>query len=424
MLKIANFGRFYPKAKMPVCKRTPLEGELDCANQDFDVPDILLNVCETGRTGLLTFSTTEAERTLFVREGSYIFAKSSSMDDRLGEFLLRSQRVALRDLVSLSKMVKPGKRLGALLVESGALDPKELVQSVVGQVRSIVLGLFRWTKAQYRFVEQELPSKETITLSMPTSKLIVDGIQGIDSWWRIERGIGELDSLYRAVSGTEEAVRSVHLDTPALELLAMLSKPKRIGDACTDSSLTELEVCKLLWVFRSLGWVESVEDDGTALLDNWQMNAEGLPVESAVGPLVAEPEPVPKTEPPLPEAAPSQSPGLVAPELPAPGPAHPILSAANHGDGPHFESDKGLPFTQESSPRFPPADSMDAADAADEDQTVYLPPAARAPNSVEVPEGVGEQKTEQDPDAVPALDPSMDMDMEGLSEALKSDSSK
>ena len=95
---------------MPVCKKTPLEGELDCAKLDFDVPDVLLSVCETRSTGLLTFSTTEAEKTLFLREGSYIFAKSSSMDDRLGEYLLRSQRVALKDLASLSRMVKPGKR--------------------------------------------------------------------------------------------------------------------------------------------------------------------------------------------------------------------------------------------------------------------------------------------------------------------------
>ena len=400
---------------MPVCKRTPLEGELDCAHQDFDVPDVLLNVCETGRTGLLTFSTTEAEKTLFVREGSYIFANSSSMDDRLGEYLLRSQRVALRDLASLSKMVKPGKRLGALLVESGALDPKELVQSVVGQVRSIVLSLFRWTKAEYRFVEQELPSKETITLSMPTAKLIVDGIRAIDSWWRIERGIGELDSLYRAVSGTEEALRSVHLDTPALELLAMLSKPKRIGDACTDSSLTEMEVCKLLWAFRSLGWVESVEDDGTALLDNWQMEAESAPQEAAAEPVVAEPEPVSH------EAVPPESPVPVAAVLPAPILANPILSPANHGDVPHFENDTGLAFARDSNQPFP---SPEPAEPADGDQTVYLPPAARAPHSVEVPEGADGRKTRGDPDALPTLDPSMDMDMEGLSEALKGDASK
>jgi hypothetical protein len=408
---------------MPVCKRTPLEGELDCAHQDFDVPDVLLNVCETGRTGLLTFSTTEAEKTLFVREGSFIFAKSSSMDDRLGEYLLRSERVALRDLASLSKMVKPGKRLGALLVESGALDPKELVQSVVAQVRSIVLSLFGWTKAEYRFVEQELPSKETITLSMPTSKLIVDGIRGIDSWWRIERGIGELDSLYRAVSGTEEALRSVHLDTPALELLAMLSKPKRIGDACTDSSLTEMEVCKLLWAFRSLGWVESVEDDGTALLDNWQLEGENPPEEVAAEPVVAEPEPaIPK--PPSPEAVAVESPVPVATEVAAPGLGEPILELASHGDAPHFENDPELPFTPDSKETLSPAEPVEPVEPVDDDQTVYLPPSARAPQRVEVPPDAGRGKMEQDPDALPPLDPSMDMDMEGLSEALKGDSSK
>jgi len=393
---------------MPVCKKVPLEGELDCAQQDFDVPDILLSVCETKATGLLTFSTTEAEKTLFVREGTYIFAKSSSMDDRLGEYLLRSQRVALRDLASLSRMVRPGKRLGALLVESGALDPKGLVQSVVGQVRSIVLGLFRWTKAQYRFVEQELPSKETITLNMPTSQLIVDGILGIDSWWRIERGIGELDSLYRAVPGTEEALRSVELDTPALELLAMLNKPKRIGDACTDSSLTEMEVCKLIWAFRSLGWVESVEDDGTALLDNWQMEEQSA---------AAGPEPALELTPePPPEPASSEAPAPVpaepvSGEVPAPAVVEPVVDSGPNGDQTGSESD--APSFTEESPFPPPGD----------DQTVLLQPARPGTETSKPEDAADHGSAKQEPDAeLPAMDP--DMDMEGLSEALKGDSSK
>lgn len=176
-----------------------------------------------------------------------------------------------------SKLIKPGKRLGALLVESGYLDPKELVKSVVGQVRSIILSLFNWTKAHYEFVAQDLPSKETITLDMPTPQLIVDGIREIDSWWRISRGIGDLDSMYQAVSGTEGSLRSIELETPALELLAMLRRPKGVTEACTESSLKELDVCKLLWAFRSLGWVEAVEDDGASLLDQWD-KTEAAPV--------------------------------------------------------------------------------------------------------------------------------------------------
>ena len=365
---------------MPVGKRTPLQGELDCASSDFDVPDILLTVCETKGTGLLTFSTGEAEKTLFVRGGSFVFAKSSSIDDRLGEYLLRTGRVTLKDLARLSKLVQPGKRLGTLLVESGALDPKGLVQAVVGQVRSIVLSLFRWTKAQYSFVEQELPSKETITLNMPTAQLIVDGIRGIESWWRIERGIGELDSVYRTVSGTEGSLRSLDLDTPALELLAMLSKPKRTEEVCTDSALKEMEVCRLLWAFRSLGWVELVEDDGSSLLDNWQVDEKAS---SSEGP---------------------------APTVPIVGAG---VEPGGNGAGPRFESDAAVPSWEVSGPPFPSVDVEGPGAPPAEGE----PPLPRGdePSAVPLAEKPG---SKPQPEAErPVM--GMDLDMEGLGEVLK-----
>jgi hypothetical protein len=364
---------------MPVQTKIPLQGELDSSVADYDLPDILLTVCETKSTGLLTFSSPEAEKTLFVRDGSYIFAKSSSLDDRLGEYLLRSERVALKDLATLGKLVKPGKRLGALLVESGALDPKGLVQSVVGQVRSIILSLFRWTKAEYGFVEQELPSKETITLNMPTPQLIVDGIRGIDSWWRISRGIGELDSVYRAVADQEGSIRSTDLETSELELLAMLSRPRRVEDVCADSPLREMDVCKLLWAFRSLGWVEFVEDDGSSLLESWQMNEE----------TPAPPESIVPSEPALVE---------------------PIVEAKAEGGAdspPSFENDSALPsFSESPEQPFPPPTEDHPA-----------PPGApsTSPNE-EKPKG--EDKEDPKPET-PIVGTDMDMDMEGLGEVLK-----
>ena len=120
---------------MPVRAEIPLQGEFESSTADYDLSDILLAVCETKGTGLLSFSNPQAEKTLFVRDGAFVFAKSSAIDDRLGEYLLWSGRVGLKDLEAASKLIKPGKRLGALLVESGYLDPKELVKSVVGQVR-------------------------------------------------------------------------------------------------------------------------------------------------------------------------------------------------------------------------------------------------------------------------------------------------
>jgi len=237
----------------------PLEGELNCWSGGFDLPDLLLAVCKTGKTGLLRFVSAEAEKTLFLRDGEIIFAKSTSQDDRLGEYLLREGKISLQDLSKCIHLIAPGKRLGAILVDKGLLDPKELVQAVIGQIRAIVLSLFRWTEAWYGFNEQELPSKETITLDMPTAQLILDGVKLIESWRRITQGLGDMSSIYQRVSGNEEVLRDLDVDKATLEVLASISRSKSVTETCVESELGDLEVCRMMWVFRCFGWIEKVD---------------------------------------------------------------------------------------------------------------------------------------------------------------------
>ena len=271
------------------------------------------------------------------------------------------------------------------------------------QVRSIILSLFNWAKAHYEFVAQDLPSKETITLDMPTPQLIVDGIREIDSWWRISRGIGDLDSTYQAVSGTEGSLRSIELETPALELLAMLRRPKGVTEACTESSLKELDVCKLLWAFRSLGWVEAVEDDGASLLDQWD-KTEAAPApkpessqESPAGD--AEPAPLPAMVEPIVEAAPGQPVQEV--EAPSPG-SEPAFPQFN-------EQTVALPSLDSPPIAAEPIVSSDVGeDSTAQPAEIYEPAAAPEP---------GKAQPEAKSPATVGTD--MDMDMDGLGEVLK-----
>jgi hypothetical protein len=290
---------------MPGHEAIPLEGELNCWNGGFDLPDLLLSVCETGRTGLLRFTSAEGEKTVFVSKGEVVFASSSSEDDRLGEYLLRAGKISLGDLSKHTHMVRPGMRLGTLLVESGVLGPKELVQAVIGQVRAIVLSLFRWTEARYGFDEQELPSKETITLNMPTAQLIMDGIQMIDSWRRISQGVGSVDLVCRRVDGNEKMLRKLNLDTSVLEVLAILAQGKRVSEVCDSSPLPDIQVCRHLWAFRCLGWVEPGEAEQVASTPEEAVALDGE--ERPMAP-ASEPEldaPVSPEEVPAPVASPA-----------------------------------------------------------------------------------------------------------------------
>ncbi len=130
-----------------------------------------------------------------VEDGRLVFASSSDPDHRLGPMLLRRGTITLRQMEDAVRNLTPGKRFGTVLVESGVLDPKQLVRGVVDQTREIILNAFRWTSGSYRLSEGKAPG-EDITLNISTPQLVLDGISQIESWSRVERGCGGLDARY------------------------------------------------------------------------------------------------------------------------------------------------------------------------------------------------------------------------------------
>ncbi len=242
----------------------PLRGKFDCWNQGFDFCDLLLSICNSGETGDLRFKSPEAEKTVVIQSGRVVFARSSSADDRLGPFLLRMGKVRFDHLMDLTRFVSPTKRFGTVLVENNVLSPKDLVQGVIGQVRSIVLSLFNWPEAEYSFDAKD-PEKETITLRIATAKLVADGVRQVTSWRRVTGGIGSLDAVYQTNDGIEGSAAKADLEPATIELLSDLRGPKTIAEACAGSELSDFEVCQLLWAFHSLQWIAPVTEVSPSL---------------------------------------------------------------------------------------------------------------------------------------------------------------
>lgn len=246
---------------MVASKRIPLAGRLDWRSGGFDVPELLLAVTATGRSGCLELRSEEEEKRVFLEEGRITFASSSSPDDRLGAYLLSRNELRLCDLRQLSPKVSPGVRLGTLLLDRGLLGPGELARAVEGQLRDIVLGVFRLSQASYRFMESPSSPREPIKLSLPRERWILDGIERVSAWTRVSRGVGALDARYVIVPGQEKSLRELDLDTGSLELLALLRHPQNVEDVCAASELPDLAVCRRLWAFRLLGWIRREDDD-------------------------------------------------------------------------------------------------------------------------------------------------------------------
>jgi hypothetical protein len=224
---------------------------------DHDFAEVVSEVHARRWSGLLTLNHMGVEKGVRVQEGRLVFASSSSRDDRLGELLLRKGRITLHQYMAAGRAVSKGKRLGTVLVEQGALDPRELVKAVVEQTQEIIYSAFQWTEGLYHLTDTA-EAAESILLKLSTPDVILEGIRRIEAWSRIERGVGGLEARYVRADGYEQALDQMTLSLEKLSLLTALETEQDLGTICRGSSLSHFEVCRIMWAYRVIGVVRRV----------------------------------------------------------------------------------------------------------------------------------------------------------------------
>ena len=240
-----------------------------------DLPSLMLSLYEERWSGQVTLTSAGVGKTITVQDGKMVFASSSSTDDRLGELLLRRGRLSIQQFMDGSKAMTPGKRLGTVLVEQGALTPKDLVAGVVDQTREIIYSLFLWTEGHYR-VQEGPPSAEAIKLNLSTPDLIVEGIRRIDAWSRIDRAIGGMDARYERAANFEEAMAPTSVGPDMRAIVATLAQPRTVGEICAASTLDDFDVCRAIWAFRVVGILRRLEEAQPAAAPGVSLDDDGL----------------------------------------------------------------------------------------------------------------------------------------------------
>jgi tetratricopeptide (TPR) repeat protein len=223
-----------------------------------DFPDLVQTLHERRWSGTLSLTHMGQVKSVVVQKGRLVFASSSSRDDRLGELLLRRGRITVRQYAEASAAIGKGKRLGAALVEQGALDAADLVKVVVEHTQEVIYSVFPWTEGFYRMKEGS-PGEEAITLKMSTPDLILEGIGRIDSWSRVERGVGGLDARYERSEDWEKELKQMTLSSEKLALLTEHTSPRSVAEICeTSAMLSDFEVCRTIWAFRVIGVLRAI----------------------------------------------------------------------------------------------------------------------------------------------------------------------
>jgi len=153
---------------------------LSCDVRAFPLADLLSLVHRAGKSGYLLFEFQDAEKAVYLSRGEVVFAESNLRADRLGDCLLRAGLIDQDQLELAESQYRPDSRFGKVVVEHGILTPRDLWSGVKSQVEEIVRSLFSYTAGWIHFWEGEIEPDNVVRLSLPTNRLIGEGLERRD----------------------------------------------------------------------------------------------------------------------------------------------------------------------------------------------------------------------------------------------------
>jgi len=223
--------------------------------EETSVPELMRSVLGSGETGVLTFRRSDVTKSVYLHMGRIVYAKSSDPDERLGEDLLLSGKITVRQYLEASRLIRPGRRLGAILVELDAVEPEELIPALEHHVKEMLLDVFTWTSGEYELVMSEPGLDDVITLNFSMENLILEGVRRIRAWSRIYRGVGGDFGAVPVPTGNTEVMLRLELSEEEQEVLSHVNGRGTYEQICQVSYLTNLETLRVLWALQVLGVV-------------------------------------------------------------------------------------------------------------------------------------------------------------------------
>ena len=155
-----------------------LEGDLQ-----YFFPTEVFQLLQLGQAnGRLDLMRARETVELWFERGRPVFARTSGASVRAGEVLVHRGLLS-NDALSLAlaeQSARPGTRLGAMLVASGAITPEQLQAAVRETLRRIVYGVLLWREGRFRFHPGERVEAEDIQLDLDLDRLILEGLRLAD----------------------------------------------------------------------------------------------------------------------------------------------------------------------------------------------------------------------------------------------------
>ena len=133
--------------------------------EEFQLSDLLQIISTNEKSGKLNLTRHDAQGVIVFRQGKIIYAANSSARETLGFLLLTADLITeqqLLEALEIQHQADEEKRLGSILVETGALPSEALERVVRTQLEKVLNEFMDWDKGFFKFERLDLPDRGEI----------------------------------------------------------------------------------------------------------------------------------------------------------------------------------------------------------------------------------------------------------------------
>lgn len=146
------------------------------------IPTIYKKILKDSVSGELIVCGDGCEKHLFFIDGDLVAAKTSVLEERLGNILYRMGKISLELWQDIPELIsRKHEKLGKLLVQYNIIDQRALYEALKEQIRTIAVSLFTISQGEWDFVRKvpDIPEDSRLKIRLP--EIIVSGMAHVDS---------------------------------------------------------------------------------------------------------------------------------------------------------------------------------------------------------------------------------------------------
>ena len=231
-----------------------LEGPL----KELHIQDVF-QLLDLGRkTGVLrvTSELRQTAGTVSFDRGGVVAATVGKDPQPLGARLMRLGKISAAQLQQARAVQESGdtRRIGDILVASGALTRRELDRQLKAQIEEAIFELLGWAEGYFRF-EDGAPLHAVVEtpVRMPTEGLLMEAARRMDEWSRIEDKVPHLRVIPRLPPSDSTADGRLELAPLEWEMLAAIDGQRDLHALAAALGRSEFDIARTAYTLSSAG---------------------------------------------------------------------------------------------------------------------------------------------------------------------------